>query len=172
MKLHVLFTGIPVLVPVEMPPARTRTDIDNVLADDRRAAKREELIEIAFLLGIALIVALPLWLWTTVEVGLLSGAWSHFFASIFGGFIVSANVAIFKEFPDAAEFTVSDSTLAKLAALNIYDKDGLSQLKDVLRAKGYIQLGQVDKFVQGERQMRLRQIEINKVGAKSFLVSG
>lgn len=139
-------------------------DIDDVLADDRRASNRERQKTILVMLGAFLIVSLIIMKWTKFDEGFV-----RIFASIALGFSACIGVLLFRGFSDTSEFAVSDSTLTKLAALNIHDRKGLSELQDVLSNQGFITIGDVDQFAQGEQQERLRQVAISKVGAKSFL---
>lgn len=137
-------------------------DLDAILEKNRRKANRYVIVTIVIAVGVLFAITFMIWLWTPIDA---SGS----LASVSLALIITLGALYLQGYLTPNNFYVDDQTLAHLAAADIIDNASFTTLKDLLQKQGYITLGQVNDFLEGERRARELAVALGNPGAKALL---
>lgn len=112
---------------------------------------------------LGLLVAGALWAWSD-----LSSFGSHVVPCVMWGGVVALMIWMLEGIPDPMSATAPDELLRQVAALNFVGSSANS-LREILRSRGSVTIGEVFDAFQNERIARRTQQSLEQPGAKALL---
>lgn len=138
-------------------------ELEQVLNPYMEKARTDALKVVGASLGVGLLAGGALWVW-----GSLSSSGAQVIPCVMWGGMVALLIWMLAGEPDPIKAPAPDELLQQIAALNFVGS-GADELRDQLRHRGYLTMGEVASAFGKERIARQNHLSLQQPGAKALL---